>query len=517
MGQSSVKSIKNAVISTLVKDDLWVKQVEVEVCMLVGMPSFQIVGLPEKAVKESRERVRAAIVNSGYAFPVKRVLVNLSPADLPKTGGYFDLPIALGILLAAGYIQHFQHTRSWIWVGELSLQGGVIGSDWLPFVIWTHRLQKGIVLPKEIPLSVGKMKMNHCRQVTSLSDAVRLFVKDEPPIQLDHKEATNEEDDKGIFDKNSGFDFAMITGRCREKLACLIAASGGHHLLFQGPPGVGKTLMARCFSSILPNLTDEHMLDVAMIYSWIGQVRLSRSVPMRLPHHHVTPGALLGGGVPFAPGEISLAHRGVLFLDEITEFNKGLLDQLREALVSREVHVSRVHKKITCAAHFQMIAAMNPCPCGYCGDDNRCICGHLDIKKHQKNISGPFLDRIDMKVVFKEEDEREEVAGERRQDADAVFGHDVSCTRTMKEVVLIAQDAQRKRQGVLNVDLAWGDCQAMAQSARDNDPVFARIEQELNVHGRSWLRVMRVARTIGDLDGCTTVSSRHLQLASEYV
>ena len=283
--------------------------------------------------------------------------------------------------------------------------------------------------------------------------------------------------------------------------------------LLQGPPGVGKTLLAQCFAGMMPQLSLEKILDVAMIYSWMGQARLESSVPFRMPHHHITPSALLGGGSPFAPGEISLAHHGVLFLDEITEYKQGLLDQLREALVQGVVHLSRAARKITVDAKFQLIVAMNPCPCGNLGSTHGCICGHLEIKRHQKNLSGPFLDRIDIGITLnKAEEQMPAIAN-------------LLCTEWQKNIgalpsshmqsqVQIVQARQIQRQKMLNRDLSWRACQVLVDHAHERDPQFAKVEKQLGLHGRGWQKTIRVAQTIADCEGVDVLKARHLSLAS---
>ena len=500
--------IKNAILRTYTRDDLTVQEVEVEVCLVSQIPSFQIVGLPEKAVKESRERVRAAILNSGFMFPVKKVLVNLTPADLPKHGGSFDLPIALAILMASDQIPYREVMSQAIWVGELRLNGNVAGHQLLGFVVQAYRNKKTIVLPSTMGLPEALQGVS-LYQVENLRQAADLFVSDGQKPFSNPRIIKDRED-------LSRVDFSMVTGRVWEKVACIIAAAGGHHLLFQGPPGVGKTLMAQCFSGILPNLSQDEMLEVALIYSWLGESRLSHLRPLRSPHHHITPAGLLGGGSPLMPGEVSLSHQGVLFLDEITEYAKGLLDQLREALVSREVHISRVNKKMTLKTKFQLLVAMNPCPCGFYGDDDKCMCGHLEVKKHQRSISTPFLDRLDMHILF-DQDERKgghELAKISGKMYDKYAG--MNASKAIKSAIIEIRERQIDRQGVLNCDLSWQGCQAMAEVARASDEEFAALEKSMGLQGRKWQKTMTVARSIGDCEGASVMNASHLRLAHGY-
>lgn len=507
VASSAIKQrICNAVINTFVQDQLSIRVVEVEVCVSSGIPTFQVVGLAEKAVKESRERVRAAIMNSGYAFPLRRILVNLSPADLPKAGGYFDLPIALAILIASGQVKKSACLASVIWAGELSLLGRITGKELYAFAVAAYRENKQIVLPSETKLP-GLLRTHRVCQVNTLSHAVEL-------VQKKEWECAGEISMAIPKNQSSLPNLSCVEGRKWEKMIMMIAASGGHHLLLQGPPGVGKTLLAQCFTGLLPELSLEKTLDVAMIYSWTGQARLDGSAPLRMPHHHITPSALLGGGVPFMPGEISLAHHGVLFLDEITEYKQGLLDQLREALVHGVVHISRAARKITVDAKFQLVVAMNPCPCGNLGSVHGCICGHLEIKRHRRNLSGPFLDRIDMGITLEKSQEKMPAIAYLVCPEWESRINTLSCSKNLKACVKATQDKQIKRQQCLNRDLSWQACQALVDKASQDDTSFSKVESRLGLHGRGWQKTIRVAQTIADCEGDDIMRPRHLDLAS---
>ena len=498
------KTLSNATVRTYVQVYLRVEIVEVEVCVTSGMPNFQIVGLPEKAVKESRERVKAALLNSGYVFPVKKILVNLSPADIPKTGGYFDLPIALALLVASGQVIYPVEMQSVLWAGELSLMGKVVGMGSLTFAIAAFRKNYQIVMPDLGNSGVFLEKNTYA--TASLRDAVQYLQSAKLPVRTsDH---VIEENVKTVDQT-----WEMIEDKAYEKVVLMIAAAGGHHVMLSGPPGTGKTMLSRAFSSLLPDLSVEEMLDVAMIYSWLGERRLSKKPPFRMPHHHITPCALLGGGVPFSPGEMSLAHGGVLFLDEITEYGQGLLDQLREALVHGEILFSRAQQKIVLPANFQLVVAMNPCPCGYAGDEMRCICGHREIIRHQKNISGPFLDRMDIHI------HPQSVAKSSSEVIDKLVntlkdGGGVNSLAAVRHKVKTIRVRQKERQGVLNKNLSWSLCQQEAVNGRSDCQAFVLTEARMGQKGRGWQNTIRLARTISDCLQEKVISAESLQLAS---
>src|SRR5690606_29889160 len=365
--------------------------IEVEVHVSSGMPSLTIVGLPEAAVRESKDRVRSAILNSGFQFPTKRLTINLAPADLPKDGSRLDLPIALGILVASGQLPE-NCTDHLEFIGELALDGQLRSvTGILSIAIACQQAQHQLILPGsnaqeacQLP-DIQVFAAHHLKDVCEHLAQTQLL----PPF------TTLPSAQHAAYK----FDLADVKGQLRPHRALEIAAAGGHSLLFRGPPGTGKTLLASRLASILPPLNSQETLEVASIYSIANTSHPFGQRPFRAPHHTASAIALVGGGSHPKPGEITLAHLGILFLDELPEFDRKVLEVLRQPLESKEIVISRASRQITFPANFQLIAAMNPCPCGYAfHQDSRCQCSPDSIKRYQNRISGPLLDRIDLHI-----------------------------------------------------------------------------------------------------------------------
>ena len=468
--------------------------VTVEVHTTGGLPGFAITGLPAAAVRESKDRVRAALATSGHSVPVSRITVHLGPADIPKTGGRFDLAIALGVMVA-------QQESPWPvagieFLGELALNGElrpIRGA--LPAVLAAQQDGHALVLPAanaaEAALVAGAEVYTaaHLQEVVRhLSGEARLprVAPSTDPVPL-----------------GATTDLADVRGQLFAKRALVVAAAGGHNLLMIGPPGSGKSMLAERLSSLLPPLTHDEMLRVASIASIAGEPRAAEPTlapPFRAPHHTASAQALVGGGTRPRPGEISLAHRGVLFLDELPEFPRGALEALREPLESGVARISRVHDQLAFPAEFMLIAAMNPCPCGFKGDGtDRCNCTPYKLEQYRSRISGPLLDRFDLHVEVPRvpfEDIAEHVErGESGSFRDAVVG---------------ARAAQLARGGKLNARLDARALWRVVTLGKDQRALLKRAADRWQLSARSSLRVLKVARTIADLERSDTVTAQHV-------
>lgn len=478
--------------------------VTVEVHLSGGLPALSIVGLPETAVRESRERVRSALLNAGFEFPARRITINLAPADLPKEGGRFDLPIALGILVASGQVPP-DALAACECVGELALDGGLRPlKGVLPAILAARDAGRQLLVPQanaaEAALaSQGDvLAASHLLAVTEhLAGRARLS-----PVAPTAPEA--EAADRGALP-----DLSDVRGQAVPRRALEVAAAGGHNLLFYGPPGTGKSMLASRLPGILPPLPDAAAMEVASVYSVAG-VALApghwRQPPFRAPHHTASAVALVGGGSSPRPGEISLAHRGVLFLDELPEFDRRVLEVLREPMESGEIAISRAARQVRFPARFQVVGAMNPCPCGYSGHPTiDCQCTPSQVLRYRAKISGPLLDRFDLHV---------EVPA---QAGDVLLGTgpEGENSARVRTRVRAARDRQQAR-GWLNAELSGQALRQACTLTPDSERMLVSALERLGLSARAFHRVLRLARTLADLEGAEAIARAHLVEALGY-
>lgn len=478
-------------------------EVVVEVHVAGGLPSFSIVGLPDTEVKESRDRVRAAIQNSGFDFPARRITVNLAPADLPKDSGRYDLPIALGILLASGLIRTKINTDNYEFAGELALDGNlrqIKGA--LAIAFGAKQNSRQFILPSPNAGEAALINEVIALGADSLTQVIDHFNSTKPLIQAT---PNTQPPINNIF----SFDFVDVKAQIATKKALEIAAAGRHSLLMIGNPGCGKSMLASRIPSILPLLNNHQAIETASLYSLTTHgfnLETWQKVPFRNPHHTTSSIALVGGGSNPKPGEISLAHNGVLFLDELPEFDRKVLEVLREPLESKKISIARANHKVEYLADFQLIAAMNPCPCGNLGHPtNSCDCSIEQINRYRGKISGPLLDRVDIVVevpTLKTDELQNFASGETSE---------MILSRVIK-----AREIQINRQNKLNYQLSNTEIDKYCALEPESQKLLKHIIESSGLSARGYYRILKLARTIADLDTQTHINTKHLAMASQY-